>query len=194
MSRNRRPSPATAISCVALFVALGGTGYAAVSLPKASVGNKQLKANAVTGGKVRNGSLTASDFRPSSLPRGATGPQGPQGPQGAKGDPGTPGVVGRTVVHRIDHVLADGQATATNQGNVACGPGETPISGGANYTPITHGDARFSGSGPRTGTLDSPTVPDDGAAWSIWRGTAINPAGGDTTPVTVRVYIICAVG
>ena len=40
--RNRitRPSPALVISIVALFVALGGTGYAAVQLPKGERGRQ----------------------------------------------------------------------------------------------------------------------------------------------------------
>jgi hypothetical protein len=48
----RRPSPATVISLVALFVALGGTSYAAI---------------VITGGNVRNGSLTGADIRTNSV-------------------------------------------------------------------------------------------------------------------------------
>ena len=55
--RPRRPSPALAISLVALFVALGGGAYAATQLPKDSVGTRQLKKNAVVSSKVKNGSL-----------------------------------------------------------------------------------------------------------------------------------------
>lgn len=46
--RLRAPSPAFVLSLLALFVALGGTTYAAATLPKNSVGTKQLKKNAVT--------------------------------------------------------------------------------------------------------------------------------------------------
>ena len=98
----RLPSPALAISLLALFVALGGTGYAALKLPKNSVGSKQLRkgavkssdigANAVTGAKVKRGSLSASDFKSSSLPQG---PRGPQGLQGATGAPAFGAVLGR---------------------------------------------------------------------------------------------------
>ncbi|HKN94938.1 MAG TPA: hypothetical protein VJU60_11445 [Thermoleophilaceae bacterium] len=65
--RPRRPSPAFVLSLIALFVALGGTGYAALKLPKNSVGTKQLKKNAVTGSKVKNGSLTGADIKPGSI-------------------------------------------------------------------------------------------------------------------------------
>jgi hypothetical protein len=84
MTRHR-PSPATTISIVALFVALGGTGYAALSLPHNSVGTAQLRHNAVTSSKVRNRSLKAVDFATGQLPAGTTGLQGPKGD---KGEPG----------------------------------------------------------------------------------------------------------
>lgn len=44
----RRPSPALVISLITLFVALGGTTYAATSLPRDSVGTAQIKPRAVT--------------------------------------------------------------------------------------------------------------------------------------------------
>jgi hypothetical protein len=48
----KRPSPAFVVACIALLVALGGTSYAAFSLPKNSVGTKQIKNGAVTGPKI----------------------------------------------------------------------------------------------------------------------------------------------
>jgi hypothetical protein len=46
------------VALIALVVALGGTGYAAVHLPKGSVGAKQLKKNAVTKAKIRHNAVT----------------------------------------------------------------------------------------------------------------------------------------
>ena len=46
--RSRKPSPAMLVALLALFIALGGGSYAAVALPKGSVGGRQLKKNAVT--------------------------------------------------------------------------------------------------------------------------------------------------
>jgi hypothetical protein len=62
-----RPSPALVISLIALFVALGGTSYAAYTLPANSVGTKQLKNAAVTGPKIKNGSVTASKINAAGL-------------------------------------------------------------------------------------------------------------------------------
>lgn len=106
---HRFPSPALVVSLVALFVALGGTGYAAIVLPANSVGAKQIKKSAVTTAKVKDASLLAADFKSGQLPagqqgaKGDTGPAGPQGPkgdtvpagpQGAKGDTGPAGLQG----------------------------------------------------------------------------------------------------
>lgn len=49
----RRPSAAIVISSVALFMSLGGVGYAAISIPNNSVGTAQLKNNAVSYRKIQ---------------------------------------------------------------------------------------------------------------------------------------------
>jgi len=97
-----RPSPtfSNVVSLLALFLALSGGAYA-LTLPRNSVGAKQLKnhavsssklrKNAVTSSKVKDRSLLAKDFRAGQLPNGATGPQGPQGPVGPQGQTGTAG-------------------------------------------------------------------------------------------------------
>jgi hypothetical protein len=71
-----------AVGYLALFVALGGTSYAA-TLPRNSVGNKQLKTNAVTSAKIRNGGVRSQDLAPGVVRRGQRGPEGPAGPSGA---------------------------------------------------------------------------------------------------------------
>jgi hypothetical protein len=63
-----RPSPALVIACLALVVALSGTGYADVlHVPFNSVGTSQLRANAVVSSKVKNRSLLATDFKVGEL-------------------------------------------------------------------------------------------------------------------------------
>ena len=84
---SKAPSPALVISLIALFVALGGTTYAATSLPQNSVGTKQLRKNAVVSSKAKNHSLLGADFKAGQLP---------VGPRGPKGDTGAPGPAGPT--------------------------------------------------------------------------------------------------
>jgi hypothetical protein len=61
------PSPAMVVACLALGIALGGTSYAAIKLPRNSVGTKQLKKNAVTSPKVKNNAITGADVNEASL-------------------------------------------------------------------------------------------------------------------------------
>ena len=67
-TRRFTPSPALVVALIALFVALGGTSYAAITaLPTNSVGTPQLKNSAVTGRKIKNGAITAAKISPSAL-------------------------------------------------------------------------------------------------------------------------------
>jgi hypothetical protein len=76
------------IGLLALFVALGGTSYAAATLSANSVGSRELKNNAVGASEIKNGSIMKRDLREQlyeSLSSGGTGPAGPQGPPGPAG-------------------------------------------------------------------------------------------------------------
>src|SRR5262249_684958 len=53
----RRPSAPMAISLVALFMSVGGVGYAATSLPSNSVGTSQIRSEAVTYKNIRPGTV-----------------------------------------------------------------------------------------------------------------------------------------
>jgi hypothetical protein len=60
--RLSRPSPALIVAIIALVISMGGTGYAAFTLPRDSVGTKQLKNGAVTAAKVKRHSLTGAQI------------------------------------------------------------------------------------------------------------------------------------
>jgi hypothetical protein len=118
--RNHRPSPALLLALAALFVALGGTAAAALS---------------VTGSSIKNGTVTGRDVKDRSLgtreltkravgslrgqagapgpqgpagPRGATGAAGPTGPAGPPGPQGEQGVQGATGPPGSDGIVATG--------------------------------------------------------------------------------------
>src|SRR4051794_27565950 len=85
----------------ALFIALGGVSYAAVTLPDNSVGTPQLKSRSVTLGKIdrkarkslrgRTGKAGARGAPGVPGVAGVAGPLGPQGGPGPQGDPGATG-------------------------------------------------------------------------------------------------------
>ena len=115
----KKPSAATVIATLALFVALGGTGYAAGVLAPNSVGSAQIKDGAVQssdikdgaigssdiangaidGAAIKSGSIEVSDLTKGALKGldgkdGAQGPAGPAGPAGATGPTGARGPAG----------------------------------------------------------------------------------------------------
>jgi len=61
---------ANTISLIALFVALGGTSLAAVTLTKNSVGAKQIKKNAVRASEVKSSAVGASEIRSNAVASG----------------------------------------------------------------------------------------------------------------------------
>jgi hypothetical protein len=82
------------VALLALFVALGGTSYAATQLPANSVGTRQLRASAVTEAKLSVGLRALLANRPVAGgvgPQGATGAIGPMGPIGPVGQAGPAG-------------------------------------------------------------------------------------------------------
>jgi hypothetical protein len=103
------------VAYLALFLALGSTSYAAIKIPNNSVGNKQLKKDAVDSAKVKNGALLLADFKAGQLLPGAkgdkgdTGPPGLDGQQGLKGDKGDKGDSGTSSVTTL--VLNEGTTT-----------------------------------------------------------------------------------
>jgi len=122
-----RMTYANVVASLALFIALGGVSYAAVKLPKNSVGAVQIKKNAVTGSKVKNSSLTGADVRDKSLTaadfngavQGVAGPQGPVGAKGdggAKGDAGPTGATGSTGLSNYQLLEFTGLVASTDSG------------------------------------------------------------------------------
>ena len=176
----RRPSPAMVVACLALLVALSGTGIAAATqVARNSVGTPQLKDSAVTNAKIRNNavnsskvaarSLLRSDFAPGQLPAGPIGPQGPAGPQGAAGPAGPAGVIGAVTVRQAS-VNVPGSASDAGIGgpngfwvtrtvNVNCNSGERAMSAGTGWSAdandlelaTVYMKPVFTGTGPVTG-------------------------------------------
>ncbi len=181
-----RPSPAMVVACLALAVSLGGVGYAAVTLPKNSVGTVQLKNGAVTSKKVRNRSLVAADFRRGVLlrgpagPSGAQGPQGAQGPKGDKGEQGTKGEAGVSgYVHTGAQIPSNPGTGAQYEGAAKCPEGTRLLGGGAYVSPTGY-PAALTQSWPRTTS-----------AGDEWYAKAARYADGGTVRWSIYIHAIC---
>jgi hypothetical protein len=125
--RLRRPGGATLIAVVALFVALGGTGYAAFSLPKNSVGSKQLKNNAVTTSKIKNGSVTAGKIKNGAVTAGKINTSGLTVPNASHANSANNAINSTNATNATNATTA---ATANGQGTLASGKTEIGIIGG----------------------------------------------------------------
>lgn len=84
-------SYANVMATVAVFIALGGSSYAALRIT-----GKNVKNGTLTGADVKNRSLTGTDIKdkslgPADFNGSVQGPKGDTGPRGPKGDTGEPG-------------------------------------------------------------------------------------------------------
>jgi hypothetical protein len=144
-----------AVGYLALFVALGGSSYAAVRLTpgsvkstaiaKRAVTHSKLGRNSVTSANVRKGALTASDFKAGTFLKGLKGDaghpggagsdgldglsglKGDAGPQGAPGSQGPQGPAGKDGSAAIAAKIRLGNTVTAPHGSST----SVPLSGGS---------------------------------------------------------------
>lgn len=196
-----RISYANAVSSIALFIALGGVSYAAVKIPKNSVGTSQLRNGAVTADKVKKGSLTKENFANGQLvgpkgdpgPAGQDGSRGPEGPAGAAGAQGAQGVAGPAGAN-----AASVYATVNDAG------GYTPSlsSGVSSSTRLSNGTYEVDFSKALTGCAVIATQP-VGAAFGTFLSAGVSngpsgivsiesrTSGGGTQDSAFQIAVFC---
>ena len=188
----RPPSVALVVACLALGIALGGTGSAAVlNVPDGSVTTAKIKngavttaklkndavtvdklaANAVTSGQVKNGTLLKDDFKSGQLPAGPPGPAGPRGVPGPKGAPGVSGL------ERVDSSTSS--SSANSKSVVAtCPSGKRVIGGGAQAT----------GSGANKVSINQNFPDSSGNKWNAQAVEVVSTG----QPWQLQSYALCA--
>jgi hypothetical protein len=166
------------VGWVALFVALGGTGYAAVSIPRNSVGANQLRNRSITpikfdprsiGGNVRAWAIVTSDGRviASSRPRPTVDT-----------NPGLPGFY----TLRWGVVLPETCATSTNVNLHSPGPTESVQGPGGTESVVAGYATQVS-----TTTATRPVKPHHLSATGL---VTVNQAG-QPTALGFDVSVIC---
>ena len=95
----RIPSPAMVIACTALFVALGGSGYAATQIAHSAAKHKKSKAPSqqalISAAVAKYFATHHGQFVGPAGPRGAAGPAGAKGTNGERGERGERGEMGQ---------------------------------------------------------------------------------------------------
>ena len=179
------------VALMALFVALGGTGYAAVK-----VTGRQVVNGSLTGADIRNGSIGLVDLAPGArMPgpagaagaagtAGATGAAGAQGPAGVPGAPGAKGATGAAGATNlsVEGATVDVAAGGIEYLSADCPSGKRATGGG------TYWDTTDVVPGLITSD-SSPLVGDDGTTPVSWGATMENTTADVATAV---VYVVCA--
>ncbi len=203
VSRIRRHVGGNAVAYVALFVALGGSSYAATRVTGAAVEDGSLtgadiRAHSITSRNIalpaRSASLTAQSaasrrgrrgprgFRGYRGYRGYTGPIGPAGLAGAQGAPGVSGV-------QIVMASSGTDSGAGKSASALCPVGKRAIGGGADIDGTLETGA--SESNPAVYLTDSQPVTN--GAQSGWQGVGREEAPGYDTNWRIDAYAVCAV-
>jgi hypothetical protein len=169
-----RISYANVIATIALFVALGGSSYAALQLPRNSVGPKQLKRNAVTATKIKRNAVTTAKVKNNAV----TGEKINEGTLGKVNSATAADTAGSAPVSRLDYrqttVPLPDDGPVVTRASVNCDTGLNATGGGAK---VSNPDA------PDTFIVDTNPV-----GRTAWEATGYAGVGG----VTLTVYVICA--
>jgi Collagen triple helix repeat (20 copies) len=177
----------TAVAYVALFAALAGSAYAAVTVTGSNV-----KDGTITGRDVKNRSLGAGELRANAVsslagPRGAQGLPGPMGdtgdegpvggsgPAGPVGPAGTRGISGLQYL-KIARTISTGKITSWS---VECPIGKKPLGGGVKPRSLSD-EVRIVHSAPSTTETGQATG---------WAATIYKLSGPD---LVYDAWVICA--
>jgi trimeric autotransporter adhesin len=114
-----------ALGLVAIFIALGGTGYAAISIPKHSIGRQQLKKGSVGTSQLRKHSVSNAKIRSRSIDERALADASVGSRQLRKGSVGAtqirPGTIGATQLGAGSVGTAQLAAGSVTAGQLAAG-------------------------------------------------------------------------
>ena len=178
--RSYRPRHTTVVAYLALFIALGGTSFAAVTLKRnsvrsahiknAQVKNPDLGADAVDSAKVGDGKLLAQDFAPGQLPQGQKGDTGGTGERGEQGQRGAQGPGAAKVVHSAPGTGANTDVATAGPWTISASCTTVTVAG------VTTTRLDVSARGPGGAEWAGMTAPNDGTPTPDTGAAPLNPA------------------
>jgi hypothetical protein len=175
MGRSLRHLQRHFVGYLALFVALGGTSFAAAAL----INGAQIKPHTIPKNRLTNSAI--SSLTASRGPRGAAGPAGATGPAGPAGPAGAPGPAGVSGYQRVSALAV---AVPTGGADVSalaeCPAGKQAISG-SYFTGDSTAGAKI-----RTESSAYAIANDGNPGW------AVTVANDGTAAGTLHVSVICA--
>jgi hypothetical protein len=176
------------VGLLALFVALGGTSYATLS-----VSGRNVQDGSLTGADLRSGSVAAADLDRAARGarrRGRRGPRGPKGPQGPPGSTGPPGPAGITSL-RVEAPPPAPPPPPCDPGT--CPGGTLEISATANCRPGERATGGGISAPPDAVVIRSAPVPAGAGLTSTgWSGAARVTVAPGIPPPQPTPYVICA--
>lgn len=115
---------ANVVGTLALFVALGGASYAALELPRNSVGASEIKRDGVRGSEIRSGAIRSAEIKDRSLGARDLSFQARRALRGNKGDAGPAGPAGEKAIKYFAALVASGRRV---RGNATSGGHEPEV-------------------------------------------------------------------
>ena len=175
------------VAVIALFAGMTGGAMAGATLIKTN----DIADNAVTSKKVKNRTLTRSDFKRGVIrrgPRGFTGAPGAPGKPGSPGRNGTPGQPGPTTLYTYIAEFTNPEGEQSG-GTAHCDPGEYATGGGVYAESEDPGIQTVNSSGP---SFSDPNDAPDG-----WNGFIDNyetpeTPNNEANDLTFTVVVTCA--
>jgi hypothetical protein len=204
---------ANSISLIALFVALGGTSLAAVTLTKNSVGTKQIKKDAVTASEVKRNAVGASEIRSNAIASGDIADNGVGGADLSDSSVGAgelsdnsvgsgevtdgsltendlvPGLLDLNVTTQFTQSGADLANGAEVSIDAFCPEGQIGIGGGVRGDLTNSELTKVTANRPAISSTNTG-APVDGGTFTGWRGTFVNENNG--AGIRPEVWVVCA--
>jgi hypothetical protein len=159
-------------------------------------GNTEIKQNTLTGGEITDGTVALADHAANSVDGSKVVDGSLGGGDVTDGSLGAGEVVagtflGGSVTVQREQAAADVADGASVSLSVHCPAGQTAIGGGYRGDATDSEETDVGSSRPIISTGNG-NPPDDNGAFTGWRATIENPAGGVAAGIRPEAWVICA--